>query len=330
MTVRKNNILIYESFPKSQIKENANRTLSPVCVQARTGRHKGFISNILTFASLCLCGKKKTFRKGLIYFLIIIFLTSCAGIKVTRRHRIKKLNVEKIYSRVKANEVSYNTFSIKFAAKLNLDEKNNSISGVLRIKKDSAIWMSISPGFGVEIVRVLLTPDSVKMINRLNSTYFAGDYHYLNNLLNFNFDYNTVQSIFTNTFFSYHSNNINQGLNNFTSKIDTDGYFLQSLPIDLQNDTNVIMPGVIQQILINPDAYKIYKILLIDYLRKRNFEIRFSDYIDVQNNKLPQNLSFTFTNRNKKSEINIKYNKITVDKNVRMPFKISKKYKQIK
>ena len=273
-----------------------------------------------------------TVRKNniLIYLLVITFLTSCAVIKVPRRHKLKKLDVEKIYSEVKANEVNYNTYSIKYSAKINMNGNKNSVNGVLRIKKDSAIWISVSPGFGVEVMRLLATPDSVKMINRLNSTYFAGDYRYLNKIFNFQLDYYSLQAILTNSFFSYNSSKAKNSIKNFTSKIDSNNYLLQSLPANLETVTAAVKPDIIQQILVTPEAYKIFKILLIDYLQNRTFQINFSNYIVVNENKFPQNLNFIFNTSKSKSEINIKYTNIVVNKQLRMPFKISKKYKQIK
>lgn len=64
----------------------------------------------------------------------------------------------------------------------------------LRIRRDSAIWLSGSV-LGIEGVRALLTPDSVRVVNRLEKTYFAGDYAYLSQLLNVPVTYRQMQDI---------------------------------------------------------------------------------------------------------------------------------------
>ncbi|MDJ0365654.1 DUF4292 domain-containing protein [Hymenobacter sp. H14-R3] len=64
----------------------------------------------------------------------------------------------------------------------------------LRIRRDSAIWLSGSL-LGIEGVRALLTPDSVRVVNRLEKTYFAGDYAYLSQLLNVPVTYHQMQDI---------------------------------------------------------------------------------------------------------------------------------------
>lgn len=46
-----------------------------------------------------------------------------------------------------------------------------TLSGTLRMRRDSAIWVSASAVMGIESVRALVTQDSVVMVNRLNQTY---------------------------------------------------------------------------------------------------------------------------------------------------------------
>jgi hypothetical protein len=45
----------------------------------------------------------------------------------------------------------------------------------LRCVRDSALWVSVVPALGIEVARVLLTPDSLKIIDRVADQYFVGD-----------------------------------------------------------------------------------------------------------------------------------------------------------
>ncbi|NML66616.1 DUF4292 domain-containing protein [Hymenobacter sp. RP-2-7] len=73
-------------------------------------------------------------------------------------------------------------------------DTDQSANFALRINRDSAIWLSGSL-LGIEGVRALLTPDSVRVVNRLQKTYFAGDYAYLSQLLNVPVSYQQMQAI---------------------------------------------------------------------------------------------------------------------------------------
>jgi hypothetical protein len=65
----------------------------------------------------------------------------------------------------------------------------------LRIRKDSLIWVSVVPGLGIEVARLRITPDSVYLVNRLNKTYFAGDYSLLREKFKVDVDFAMVQAI---------------------------------------------------------------------------------------------------------------------------------------
>ena len=49
----------------------------------------------------------------------------------------------------------------------------NNISGSLRMRRDSTIWISASVMMGMETVRALITPDTVTVLNRFDKTYIV-------------------------------------------------------------------------------------------------------------------------------------------------------------
>ena len=49
----------------------------------------------------------------------------------------------------------------------------DDLSGQLRIRKDSIVWLSVTAPLGVEISRIKVSADSAWIINRLEKTYLA-------------------------------------------------------------------------------------------------------------------------------------------------------------
>lgn len=49
----------------------------------------------------------------------------------------------------------------------------DDLSGQLRMRRDSLVWLSITAAMGVEVARVKVSTDSVWVINRLEKTYMA-------------------------------------------------------------------------------------------------------------------------------------------------------------
>jgi hypothetical protein len=76
------------------------------------------------------------------------------------------------------------------------DRQENFKSAVeVRIKKDSAIWLSFRPALNVEAVRVLMTQDSMKMIDRMNDRDTAYSFKDLQQKLRVDIDFSLLQAV---------------------------------------------------------------------------------------------------------------------------------------
>ena len=129
-------------------------------------------------------------------FLIGVFFYSCkphentVKIKVKINHRSTKFLVHQLLEK----EFKFNTLSGKASVVFD-NGKKTSFKTHLRIKKDSAIWISITPILGIEMARVLITQDTVKLMNRNDSEYFIGDFDYINNLFGAALDYQMLEAL---------------------------------------------------------------------------------------------------------------------------------------
>ncbi|MDB5252269.1 MAG: hypothetical protein JWP27_1438 [Flaviaesturariibacter sp.] len=97
---------------------------------------------------------------------------------------------------VSANHIDYTTFS----AKVNIDyrdasNKNYDVNAVVRIYRDSAIWISANAILGIEALRAYITRDSVKILDKLNKTYTARSVDYLQDVTALPLDLHTIQDL---------------------------------------------------------------------------------------------------------------------------------------
>ena len=84
---------------------------------------------------------------------------------------------------VRATNTTFTFLNAKGKAQINMKGNKQGANVTLRMRRDSIIW--ISAGLvGVEGVRAVLTHDSVRVLNKLEKTYFSGGYDYLSKLLN--------------------------------------------------------------------------------------------------------------------------------------------------
>lgn len=97
---------------------------------------------------------------------------------------------------IKSNKIDFNTFSARIKMDYQgSDKKFNDITAFVRIKKDSAIWVSLNAVLGIEAVRVLITPDSVKVLDKLNKTIQYKDFQFLQDVTQLPINFSALQDL---------------------------------------------------------------------------------------------------------------------------------------
>ena len=124
----------------------------------------------------------------LVYSIIFLLLTACSkkNVGTLGGPAADELAIEDI-------EFDYFTSSSKI--RYNSEDQNVSATANIRIQKDSVIWISITPGFGIEAARGLITRDSIKFINRLEKEYSFFSFQELSDKFNFDINYDLLQAV---------------------------------------------------------------------------------------------------------------------------------------
>lgn len=262
--------------------------------------------------------------KALYFLMIIVAFTSCKSYKSFISTDIKKIEKDQLIDNViKSNESEY--YSIKYSAKYNDGKKKQNINGLLRIKTDSIIWLSLGPSIGVELFRVIITNDSLKFINKTNNTYYTGSVDYLSKLIKVDVNYNMLESVLLAKLFAYNSND---DLNDYykSSSIDSNYYVLSNTIKGLMSYFSSREINNTQMVFVHPIDFTIYKGVIQDKELKRDLKILYSEYQNINSKLYPYKIQFDYEDLNTNVSLNIKYQKFTVRETLKFPFRISKKY----
>ena len=98
-------------------------------------------------------------------------------------------------ARANVSEIDFKYLTAK--SKLSFKSKTQDISNAnlnLRVRKDSAIWISISK-VGIEAVRALITRDSVAIMDKLERRYAIYDFPTLSRQFNFDMNFDLLQAL---------------------------------------------------------------------------------------------------------------------------------------
>ena len=260
-------------------------------------------------------------------FTIFVFLlfASCRSTKTTQTLYTKAPKAEKLIESVGSAHFKFDWMSAKVSGKFNDSNQNFSFKGNMKIRKDSLIWISISPGLGLEIGRVLLDLDSVHFMNRFEKTYFKSSYAELSERTQSPLSFMRIQSLL-----------VGNALVDFESKKHYSWLEGQSFKLSSASEKQIKKwmrskrkPNhEIYLASVNPSSSKIFsqqhknlklnRVLVVEY---EDFEIH-SDLLFAES----VNLSII---TNQEINLSLSYSKINLNKAFKFPFSVPATYEII-
>jgi len=145
--------------------------------------------------------KRKISYKSYIYIIIFfaaIFMFSCrAKKKLVNSTEVESFNNEIIADLIGRKD--FNNLQYRFNGKVNFLEEAYNINGVIRIKEDSIIWVSVRLSVGIEAARLVILKDSIKISSRLADTYISEKIDYFERMTNVKISFELMEAILTNS-----------------------------------------------------------------------------------------------------------------------------------
>lgn len=219
--------------------------------------------------------------------------------------------VEKIIGDLNKQRLEFKTFYAKVKIDYEGKESSDQATAFIRMQKDSVIWISLVGALGIEGARLLITADSVKLINKLQKTVKYDRISYLEELAEVPVDFFGLQDmiignpVFTDT--------------SIVSYKETGG------------DLMVLMTGNIFKHLITlniPDLrIKHSKLDDADVVRNRTCDITYDEYKLIEGRMFSTKRRITIAEKSK-LDINLEFKQVNFDQPLDFPFNIPKNYKR--
>jgi len=247
-------------------------------------------------------------KQSTLLILGIFFIISCNVKRKTINSISTPVNSAKtLISIVGANDKFPDWLSLK--GKINLEKEGQKInvSTDIRIRRDSAIWLSVNGPFGIELFRAVLTPDSIFYINISKSTFRKQPISYLHQQIKTEISFQQIQKMFFGT------PNIKKGKYSFLKNEKT--YIISA-----KNKTE----GTIS---FNIDK-ETFRIIEGSYFKNKDeyFKFNLTNYVLIKTNFLiPKKLLLDMRARDN-FLVELNHSKITANKKLIMNFSIPKSY----
>lgn len=218
--------------------------------------------------------------------------------------------IQSALDRMKANGIGYTTFN----AKVNIDyrggdNKNYDVNATIRMYKDSAIWMSANAVLGIEAIRVLITKDSVKLMNKLEKTYTARSVDYLQEVTQLPLDLKILQDLIVGNAVYIDSNVVSYTRSDGTISLLSIGKWFKNL-VTLSDANYTIQRSKLDD---------------TDITRSRTADLSYTDYQSKENRLFSTKRRITISEK-KKLDIRLDFKNYSFDGDVSFPFSVPKNY----
>ena len=183
------------------------------------------------------------------------------------------------------------------------DRENHEVSVQIRMKKDEVIWISATGMLGMEAGRVMITPDSIALINRLESAFIKESYDAGSRWLGDQLSFNELQQLLIG------------------NAPDREGLEGTQFSVNSAGGGYFTMPNGVHQIFEAASRLTWWK---GDVLEARHAYESPSGHASF-----PSKSTLTLAGPQLKLILTLDYSRLDLDQDVNFPFSIPKGYRQI-
>jgi hypothetical protein len=209
-------------------------------------------------------------------------------------------------------------------------EMNFNIS--YRSKKDSVIWISVSPLLGIEVARLMITEDSVKILDKINNKYEVTSFESINKMLQMKVNFEIVQALLYGNFFAYKKNENRFNSVYLEDSLGSQFYILSSLnkkKLKRSLEEKDLNKPVIQDVYVNDTTYRINRVQVEDQRINKLLNTEYSDFRLTDGGLFPFKSKTNIT-ADKNIEIRIEFGKVAKAESLDFPFTIPNNYERIR
>ncbi|MEZ4807920.1 MAG: DUF4292 domain-containing protein [Flavobacteriales bacterium] len=254
--------------------------------------------------------------------------------------------LERVLAAVDTTALRY--YSAKASVDLTLPDGRKSFKANIRSVQDSAAWISVVPALGIEVARLLLTTDSLKLLNKLEDEYFVGDTVAAQAKFKLQPSLSLFQQVLLGRPIGLDPNE------KYRSDRENGQYVLISKErrrfVRAAQD---ISPGdtlardrdmgdrrlertlrkaeekeaIVFRYWIEPDSFRITRVQIADLVRDQTADLRYEERADAEHHHLPERIRITLSEPGRQASGELELSRIVLEGPLQLNFRIPEKYK---
>lgn len=285
-------------------------------------------------------------------FLVIMlaFVYACGSTKPIPiiRPELPARSAEKLLERIVTTKVdTLRYYSAKASVDISLPDGGKSFKAQIRSVRDSAAWISVVPALGIEVARILLTSDSLKMMDKLHDQFFVGD----TSTAKAKFGLQPSLSLFQQALLG---KPIGLDPNEKYRSDREDGHYVLTSKEKRRfvRAAEDISPGdtlahdrdmkerrlertlrkaeeketMIMRYWIDPDSFHVWRVQIADLVRDQTADVRYEERSGAETHHLPTKIRITLSEPSRQATGLLEISRIELDGPLQLNFRIPEKF----
>jgi hypothetical protein len=166
---------------------------------------------------------------------------------------------------------------------------------------------------GIPMAKALITPTSVSYYEKINGTYFEGDFSALSQWLGTDLDFYKIQNML-----------LGEAMDDLKK-----GKYIASLAEQLYRLDDVSNSNTKKSFFFDAEKFLIKRQEITQTAEERMIQVAYSENKIFNEMTLPSNVNIKTYQKKGKTEINLEYNTITFNEELSFPYSVPNGYKRI-
>ena len=255
--------------------------------------------------------------RKIIMVLFLMALVSCKtqqAIAITTPEvpKTKEISAGEIIANHYNNKINFSTVYIKSNVRFSDEKQTQNVTAEIKIKKDEQILISVR-FLGITMAKALITPTSVSYYEKMNGTYFEGDFSGLSQWLGTDLDFSKIQNMLLGEAFD----NLQQG--KYVLSKSEQGFEL----VDLQSEKTK------KNYVFDTEKFQIQKQEISQPEQDRMIQVSYSERASFNEGAVPMQVLINALQAKGKTEIRFNYNAVSFNEALSFPYSVPNGYKRI-
>lgn len=265
--------------------------------------------------------------KHIFYLLLLsaLLISSCRIISPVYHSDI--YSGKEIFEHINSRRSGFDTYSARrVTIKIQEGDEEIYLRGSLRMIRDSLILVSINAIGGIEAARILMAPDSIKVIDRINRVYYSGSYVESRRVIPVPLDFYMVQNIIFADSYQYLRNE-----KDLFTREKRYNYIDELITVSNYETGNIIEKD--PQFVFHLDfdrSFNVKRALFKDNDRDIFASVNYQSYSLFGDYYLPQDIEVYYISHNVPVKAGLNFGRIDIDQDINITFNIPEKFQIIK